>query len=157
MHYDTREHLFNQVRWLIKRKFRPDVGISPSKYTPVHSRWCPAGAWLFLIYRAPVVSLPVPASNDAVPLPVASDAHCRQMPRSRATCTWDFPLLCTNCTASSLNSFVKVRCSFGIMPSLWRLSSKFISSGEVSQCQSTRLARVGCRSPFLRGRPVVPG
>lgn len=57
------------------------------------------------------------------------------MPRSRATWTWDFPLLCTNCTASSLNSFVKLRCSFGMTPSLWRLSSKFIPSEKVCQDQ----------------------
>ena len=31
------------------------------------------------------------------------------MPRSRAIWAMDFPLVCTNCTASSLSSFVKVR------------------------------------------------
>jgi hypothetical protein len=48
MHYDTREHLFSHVRVRIKRKLRPAVGISPSQYTNVHSRWCLAEAWLFL-------------------------------------------------------------------------------------------------------------
>src|SRR5512135_1004584 len=34
------------------------------------------------------------------------------MPRSRAIWAIDFPLVFTNCTASCLNSFVKVRCAF---------------------------------------------
>src|SRR5205085_1013504 len=57
------------------------------------------------------------------------------MPRSRAICACDLPLLCTKCTASSLNSFVKVRNSFGMMSSSERLSSKFILSEKVRQAQ----------------------
>ena len=38
------------------------------------------------------------------------------MPSSLATCAIDLPLVCTSRTASSLNSFVNVRCSFGIVP-----------------------------------------
>jgi hypothetical protein len=34
-----------------------------------------------------------------------------------------------------LNSFVKLLCSFGMMPSRWMLSFKFISSGKVRQSQ----------------------
>src|SRR5712692_108586 len=34
----------------------------------------------------------------------------------RAICVILLPLLCTSRTASSLNSFVNVRCSFGILP-----------------------------------------
>src|SRR5207248_1568348 len=59
------------------------------------------------------------------------------MPRSRAICACDLPLLCTKCTASSLNSFVKVRNSFGMMSSPERLSSKFILSEKVRQAQKS--------------------
>src|SRR6266702_2185251 len=38
------------------------------------------------------------------------------IPRSRATCVMLLPLVCARRTASSLNSFVNVRCSFGIVP-----------------------------------------
>src|SRR5215831_5212250 len=60
------------------------------------------------------------------------------MPSSRATWLILLPLVFTKRTASNLNSFVNVRCPFGMMPSLWRLSSKFISSGKVSQCHRSR-------------------
>ncbi len=67
------------------------------------------------------------------------------MPRSRATCACDFPLLCANCTASSLNSRVKVRCSFGMMPSCWMPPFKFISSKKVRQAHSTKSSCSGVR------------
>src|SRR5512142_2952340 len=59
------------------------------------------------------------------------------MPKSRAICACDFPLLCANCTASSLNSFVKVLWSFGMMPSCWMLSFNFTSSKKVRQAQTS--------------------
>src|SRR5690242_18161463 len=72
------------------------------------------------------------------------------MPNSRATCTWDLPLRWTNCTASSLNSLVKIRCSFGMLPSLWRLSSKFISSAKAGQDQVSLEEKGGaCRFHYL--------
>src|SRR6266487_1161063 len=59
-------------------------------------------------------------------------------------CACDFPPFCTKCTASSLNSFVKARCSFGMMPSRWMLSFKFTPSEKVRQAQNAFIAERLC-------------
>ncbi len=76
---------------------------------------------------------PIVGTNDA--------AYCPQYPDLERAFLILLPLLFTKRTASTLNSFVNVRCSFGMMPSFWRLSSKFISSGKVSQCHRGRTLR----------------
>jgi hypothetical protein len=113
---------------------------------------------LFLGYREPFVSPPTHASADGVLPLVESDAHtletpahpappgvgindaayCLQCPGLGRAFLIFLPLVFTKRTASTLNSFVNVRCPFGMTPSLWRLSSKFIFSGKVSQCHMCR-------------------
>jgi hypothetical protein len=76
-------------------------------------------------------------------------AYCPQYPVLERAFLILLPLVFTKRTASNLNSFVNVRCPFGMTPSLWRLSSKFISSGKVSQCHFFSIYRHHTCSSFL--------
>ena len=88
-----------------------------------------SGMTAFLEYRAPAATSRSRAVSAAVLPHAAVGAHCRErpgrlarqtvaasanlvvsaMPRSRAMCAKGFSLACANCTASNLNSRVKVR------------------------------------------------
>lgn len=79
VHHDTREHLFSHVQVRIKQKLHSHVGIFPSHYTSVHSRWCSAGACFFLVYPSLAIIVRFHALTCISLLLVATDARSQEM------------------------------------------------------------------------------